>query len=381
MTPKERMLTAIAHAEPDRVPVGEWQFGPEIATPVLGDECTWLGGMSRAKALWEGRRDQVINEWKTGLVRLAEHYQWDAVLLHAVIGSDTAVDVPEPTGGGTWKTATGDVITYSEETDRLFVTEKGNAPPTADIPAPVDDTPTASELELIRHVVSVLGDTHFLFSAALRGHPQFRYSNAAVSEVEQWVSLYQDPDAFLEARMRHVRTPEADRAVQRVKLEGLDGVAYGWDFGCTTGPFMSPEMFRRGVQPVLAAWADLAHRHGLVMLLHACGNNQPLMDMIVEAGVDVYQSIQTEMDIVEMKTRYGQNITLWGGMPAGDLVLGKPDAIRREGARYLQACKPGGGYIYGTTHSVMPGAQLENYRAMLAALQDAGRYGGRAACP
>jgi len=90
--------------------------------------------------------------------------------------------------------------------------------------------------------------------------------------------------------------------------------------------------------------------------------------------VDVYQSIQTEMDIIALKQRYGKGITLWGGVPAGDLVLGTPEQVRREGREVLEACKPGGGYIYGTTHSVMPGAKHENYLAMLDAWRECAGY-------
>jgi len=383
MTPKERVLTAIAHEEPDRVPVGEWQYGPEIARPVLGDECLWLGGLSRSQALWDGRRDEVVRQWKTGLVKLADHYQWDAVLVHLVIGRDTPIDVPERIAHDRWRFPDGKVLTYSEETDRLFVTERGAPPPSpppTPAPAPAKPAPppyvepAESEFEVVRHVVRELGDTHFVFSAALGGHPQLRFSDASVSEVEQWVKLYEDPDAFLEARLRYVDTPAARGGVEKVKAEGVDGVAWGWDFGCTTGPFMSPDMFRRAILPYLSALCDLIHSYGLLMLLHSCGNNQPLMDMIVEAGVDVYQSIQTEMDIIKMKQRYGRNITLWGGVPAGDLVMGTPEQVKREGIKYVEACKPGGGYIYGTTHSVMPAAKHENYLAMLEALRECGSY-------
>lgn len=374
MTPKERVLAATQHEEPDRVPIGEWGFGPEVARPVLGDECLWLGGLSRNQAFWDGRRDQLIQQWKTGLVRLAEFYEWDAILLHLVIGSDTHIDVPESLTHDTWRCEDGAVITHSRETDRLFITERGEPRPTPAPAPPRSDEPTASELDVIRHVAQELGDTHFLFSAALSGHPQLRYSDASVSEVEQWVKLYEDPEAFLETRLAYLQRPEVARSIARVQREGLGGVAYGWDFGCNHGPFMSPELFRRYIMPYLAGFCALVHEQGLLMLLHSCGNNQLLMDLIVEAGVDIYQSIQTEMDIIKMKTRYGDRITLWGGVPAGDLVLGKPDEIRATGRAYLRACKPGGGYIYGTTHSIMPAAKYENYQAMLDAWRECGTY-------
>ena len=98
------------------------------------------------------------------------------------------------------------------------------------------------------------------------------------------------------------------------------------------------------------------------------------MDMIVEAGVDVYQSIQPEMDILTMKKRYGKNITLWGGVDSAALITGNPETIFKETKRRLEELKPGGGYIFGTSHSLMPRTKYENYLAMLDAHKKYGNY-------
>jgi len=87
MTSKERVLATITHREPDRVPTGEWGFGREIVEPVLG-RGTYGNQWATEHAFWQGRRDEVIQNWKTGLVKLTEHYRWDAILVHAVIDRD-----------------------------------------------------------------------------------------------------------------------------------------------------------------------------------------------------------------------------------------------------------------------------------------------------
>ncbi|MFH0903074.1 MAG: uroporphyrinogen decarboxylase family protein, partial [Pseudomonadota bacterium] len=239
-------------------------------------------------------------------------------------------------------------------------------------PASMD--PTDSELEVVRHVVRELGKTHFLFAAPQIGHPQFGYSDASVSEVETWVRLFEDPDRHRQNLLNWVNHPNVRRGIEIGKREGLDGIAYGCDYGCNTGPFMSPELFRHAILPGLAAFCSLVHEHGMVMLHHACGNNQVLMDMIVEAGVDVYQSIQPEMDIKTLKKRYGKRITLWGGFPSGDLILSNPAQVRQLAAEQIQALKPDGGFIFGTSHSIMPAAKYENYAAILDALAEHGGY-------
>ncbi len=80
MTSKERMLTAINHKQPGRVPAGEWQFGRELLKPVLGKEPLCFNGLKTLEALWQGRRDEVVSEWKHILVKIVREFGWDAVL-------------------------------------------------------------------------------------------------------------------------------------------------------------------------------------------------------------------------------------------------------------------------------------------------------------
>jgi len=366
---------AVSHREPDRAPVGEWQFGNEIIDAVLQRETVFFTGLKKSQALWNGQRDAIVDEWKKGLVELVLKLEWDAVLVHTVIGPDTPIDVPRQIDERTWKYDSGKTLRYSEETDRLFVIEEGESEAVSTPPAgePEDPTPTDSEMEVVRYVRKELGDTHFIFSAPLTGHPKLSFAKASGEEMEAWVRAFEDPDKFCEEFLNYVESVAAP-GVRKSVVEGMDGVAFGQDYGCNTGPFISPEIFRRAVFPGLKALCDVVHENGMVMLLHACGNNQILMDMIVEAGVDVYQSIQEEMDIRGLKKRYGGQITLWGGVPAGDLIRATPEKVKETAKEYLDACKPGGGYIFGTSHSIMPGAKYINYKAMLAALKENGGY-------
>lgn len=376
MTPKERVIASIKHREPDRVPTGEWQFGRELLKPVLGREPLFLNGMATSRAFWEGRRKEVIEDWKNGLVEAALKLGWDALLVHLVIDENARVDIPEEISENLWKYPNGAVIRYSEETNRFFTVEGGSLPEAGESPAPEYGD---SRYEVIRHVVKELGGTHFIFSSALNGpgKPSLKAPAGPVkNEVENWVDLYQAPDEWLEKKMAGLESASAADGIRAARREGMDGVAYSCDYGSTKAPFLSPEMFRKYVLPFLSAYVAMVHDEGLVCLLHSCGNNRALMDYIVESGVDVYQSIQPEMDIVDLKKRYGKNIALWGGVPAGSLITSSPEEVYRESEKYLDACKPGGGYIFGTSHSVMPGARYENYAAMLKALEDFGSYRG-----
>ena len=303
-------------------------------------------------------------------------------MVHAVPGRDTPIEVPEPMGVNQWRDSRGCRVQYSEDTDYFAVVEKPGRPAEAAAPpagSPVLTDPTDDELEVVRHVVRELGRTHFIVGAALCPKPFPRprfygYADATRSEVEDWVDVYDDPDAIAESRLKAVTGPAVRRGIELAKREQIDAIAYGHDYGCSSGPFLSPELFRRAIFPALKVYADIVHSFGLLMVHHCCGYNLPLIDQMIEAGVDVYQSVQAEMDLAVLKKRYGANLAFWGGVPAGLLVTGTPDEVRAAGKKAIDIGKPGGGFIYSTSHSVMPGAKPENYRAMLDALAEHGAY-------
>ena len=93
MTSKERMLMTIAHQEPDQVPTGEWESGRETVEPILG-KGTYRNEWATNHALWQGRRDEVIRDWKTGLVKLTGYYQWGGAPSRALV-SETPARVKE----------------------------------------------------------------------------------------------------------------------------------------------------------------------------------------------------------------------------------------------------------------------------------------------
>jgi len=89
--------------------------------------------------------------------------------------------------------------------------------------------------------------------------------------------------------------------------------------------------------------------------------------MFVDAGYDVYQSIQASasMDLGEVKKKYGDKLALWGGVRVEHLVSGTPEDIRRDAEYAFQVGPPGGGYIFGDTHSIAVGTKYDNFMAML----------------
>jgi uroporphyrinogen decarboxylase len=136
-------------------------------------------------------------------------------------------------------------------------------------------------------------------------------------------------------------------------------------------------MFRRFLRPRLQQLTEAAHAHGLVYLFRTDGNVWSIAeDLFVNSGIDGYGEIDIDagMDLPEVKRRF-PHLTLWGGMSCGQLLsFGTPQMVREEVQRVMEACKPGGGLIFGSSNSVHVGVPTENFVAMQEAAREFGIY-------
>lgn len=71
------------------------------------------------------------------------------------------------------------------------------------------------------------------------------------------------------------------------------------------------------------------------------------------------------MELGRVKELYGDKICLWGGVPVEYLVNGTPKDIKRAVKEAIEKGKAGGGYIFGTSHSIAVGTQYDNFMTML----------------
>ena len=135
---------------------------------------------------------------------------------------------------------------------------------------------------------------------------------------------------------------------------------------------MAPRMFRKFCLSSIKERVQAMKAYGLAVFKHACGNNWQLLDMFVEAGYDAYQSIQASasMEMDKVKAAVGDQLILWGGAQVEYLVSGSPSMVRENVKRVMEAGARGGGYIFGTTHSVAVGTKYDNFMTMLDAYHE-----------
>lgn len=173
----------------------------------------------------------------------------------------------------------------------------------------------------------------------------------------------------------------ADLQIGLLKLifarEGLpDGIWFYEDMGFKQRPFMSPAMYRRLIQPAHRKMFEFCHQQGLKVIVHSCGYIEPLLPGLIEAGIDCLQVIEVKagMDPLRIKKNFGDQIVLFGGMDARNLVSNDVAAIRRELAEKIPVLKENSGYILHSDHSIPDQVEYETYRFFVDEGLRLGRY-------
>jgi uroporphyrinogen decarboxylase len=137
----------------------------------------------------------------------------------------------------------------------------------------------------------------------------------------------------------------------------VDSLAMADDFGMQSGLMVSPEMFEEWILPRIRMFAELAHSHGLKLILHSDGNIRSVIPRLIDAGVDVLDPLQPEaenMNPAEIKAEFGDRLVLRGGISAQNtLSRGSKHDVEDEVKRTIDALAPGGGYILSPGHPVL----------------------------
>ncbi|MCK4276077.1 MAG: hypothetical protein KAX78_06165 [Phycisphaerae bacterium] len=158
---------------------------------------------------------------------------------------------------------------------------------------------------------------------------------------------------------------------------GLPDAIWFWeDLGFKQKPFMSPAMYKEIVWPAHKRTFDYVHSKGLPVIVHSCGFVEPLIPDLIAAGMDCLQAMETKagMDLVELKSKYGDRIAFCGGMDARTLVANDRDAIAAELERKLPAAMADSGYILHSDHSIPDQVEYETYKFFLDRGREMGTY-------
>jgi len=142
------------------------------------------------------------------------------------------------------------------------------------------------------------------------------------------------------------------------------------DLGTQEAPFLSPRMFRELIMPYYQRGLDWVHQHTrMKVFMHNDGAIFNLIPTLIEMGVDILNPVQTSargMDPVKLKEQFGARLVFWGGACdcQGTLAFGTPAQVAREVAENVRIFAPGGGYVLASVHNIQANVPPENVLAL-----------------
>lgn len=162
----------------------------------------------------------------------------------------------------------------------------------------------------------------------------------------------------------------------------VDVIQFEEDLGMQDRPLMRPEVYREMIKPYhQKLFAFAKSRCDAHLLLHTDGAVAPFIPDFIEMGVDAINPVQvsaTGMDSRALKREFGQDITFWGAGCDSQAILpfGSPEEVEDEVKRRIDDLAPGGGFVFAPIHNIQAGVPAENAVAMFRTAREYGVYRG-----
>jgi uroporphyrinogen decarboxylase len=171
---------------------------------------------------------------------------------------------------------------------------------------------------------------------------------------------------------------EVTRRMLEAGQGGFDFMWIGEDLGTQNGPIISMATFRKQIRPRHQRFIDLAKAYDLPVMIHTCGSSSWAYEEYIEMGMDAVDTLQPEakeMSPAYLKARFGGRLAFHGCIStAGPVAYGTVDDVKTCCRETLEIMMPGGGYCFAPTHALQDNSPTENVVAMYEAAQEYGRY-------
>ena len=334
---RERILRVLDGERPDAVPVGELVIDPKV-----------IRGMGKG---YEDAVDMALGE--------------DVSLITAVARFDPVETRDDGTyideWGCTYK-STEDVIAHPIK-DAIAV---GDDIDHYDFPDP-EAPHRLGDLE--RFVAKADGKVAINFHSRVA----FMWSVYLMGMDNLLMAMAMEPD-YVHALLTRVADLNI-RVIRRAVRAEATTVSLGDDYCSNRGPLMSPTMFREFILPHFARAVEAIHEEGGRCIKHCDGNLWPILDDMVETGIDAINPLEpvAGMKVSEVKQRYGDRLAIMGNIDCADLLCYGTEAdVERTVKQCITDGGEDGGLIVSSSNSIHHGVNPRNYLAMIRAIHEHG---------
>jgi len=382
MTSRERLLTALNHQEPDRVPIdlggnqtGIHRLAYEALLRHLGKEET-IEIMDAVQQL--ARPSEAVLErfhvdtryiaakpsegWKGGIVRVERAGRWWYDLV-----DEWGVRWSMPEDGGLYMDITFHPLAEATIKDLQ------------EYPFPKGDDPSRF-VGLREEALRIRRETPYAVVSGISG---VVYETCwYLRGLERWfMDMIEQPEfcvALLDRTLRFWM--DWFRLFLDEVGDLVDVIMIGDDLAGQNGPLFRPSFYQSIVKPRHKALVQyIRSRTHAKIWYHTCGACRSIIPDLLENGIDILNPVQIsarDMDPAALKAEYGERLAFWGGAIDAQHVLpvASPEEIRDQVRRNLEIWKPGGGYVFNNVHNIQAGVPPENIVALYDAAYEFGFY-------
>ena len=384
---RQRVLDALGHREPDRIP---FDLGSSIETGITiqaYDRFVKLMG-------WTEERDDVLPNLFVqagGFKQIPEN-----ILRHLKVDTRGAL-IQLPSAPAQEIGFEGTTITFRDEwgikwarpESSLYMDPVDGPFRGALTRQRLDDFPWPDPAQEGRFIglaeeVKRLHDTGCAVMLSLYGLGLFDMAQILCGMDTLLMNMAENP-AVVEALYDHLLESQMGQWEKLLETAGpyVDICLHSDDLGMQQGPLMSPDMYRHFLKPrhaELFKHIKSSARNDVKLLLHSCGSVRALIPDLIETGIDALNPVQvtaTGMDTKELKQEFGRELCFWGGGVDTQHVLphGSPEEVKDEVKRRIHDLAPGGGFVFAAVHNIQPDVPPKNLRAAWETLQEFGLNG------
>jgi uroporphyrinogen decarboxylase len=362
-SPKERVLKALNHEEPDRVPIFI------TIVPQVAEQLSRLLGIPEYC-----HADSPLAENRVSFTELL------VAMGNDVVGIGPCAPTHSPTRSigndlliNEWQIKFRKIGLYAEMVEHPLA----HAETVADIEAfAFPEALAEGRFDLARQMVAKYGKEYAICGDAETTILELSWYLVGLEKFLMDLAMEKDYVSVLLDRVMHYSLGVAKELVRL----GADFIWLGDDVGTQKGMMMSPQMWRAHFKERMRHVISELRRENpaIKIAYHCCGSYSQIMPDLIEIGVDIFNALQpkaAKMDLKTIKDTFGAQASMFGGIDIQEAIpFGSLADIEQEVIRVIQAAARGGGYLLAGAHNLQADTSVEKVVHLFQAAKRHGSY-------
>lgn len=387
MLSRDRVIAAICHEEPDRVPIFDpYGIYPPTADKILGRPCVATHSLRGLDLIIKGNiekyREIIIKDW----YEIVEKNKFDAgpILkgyspVEGFCFSASKIKIIEK---NTWKIDDSTYRYIPESGVTLEIDSKIKREGLSAFEEYVKELKEESDEEIEESILYFQDYDEYLSKLWKKiGVLIYVDVGQTIPIDTSWFTIFLK-SLYLKPNIAKLYLKEKTRRIIKLidiaKDFGAELFYIGGDVASKNGPIISPKQYHDFILPEIKIQVDFIHKKGLFAFNSSDGNLWPIIeDFLINSGVDGMMEIQTTagMDLNKLKDLYGDRICFQGGVDCQyTLVFSDVNNVIKETKKAIDILSIGGGHILSSSNSIHPGVKPENFFAMIDTARKYGIY-------